>query len=74
MSERLEVENLFKQNKKRPERSAVDAIRGFSPPKFRILSEEDKNARRKFYQTTATTAVFIRIYCHSWLYQKADVY
>ena len=59
MSERLEVENLFKQNKKRPERSAVDAIRGFSPPKFRILSEEDKNARRKFYQTTATTAVFL---------------
>lgn len=59
VSERLSLENLFKQNKKRPEKPAVDSARGFSPPKFRILSEEDMAARRRLYQTAAATAVFL---------------
>jgi hypothetical protein len=59
VSERLNLENLFKQNEKRPEGSAGGVVHGFASPKFRILSEEDIAARRKFYQTTAAIAVFL---------------
>ncbi len=57
MSERLGLENLFKQNKKPPAKTAVSY--GFKPSKFRLLNEEEKVVRRKFFQRLAVMAVFL---------------
>jgi hypothetical protein len=57
VSERLGLENLFKQNKKPPVKAAVSY--GFKPPKFRLLNEEEKVVRRKFFQRLAVMAVFL---------------
>jgi hypothetical protein len=57
VSERLGLENLFKQNKKPPAKTAVSY--GFKPSKFRLLNEEEKVVRRKFFQRLAVMAVFL---------------